>query len=168
MNSCVCSQAARAARARADCLAHDFAHCARAENVAAARFLEVARVGRTCYVLHEIPLLQRRSLVLVVTHRPPTVVRGGQVVVGLVAVLQPLVCLVTIVRCLAQERRASVLQPVGSNSERVGAVAAVPRSWEHNIEHTVDSVEHGAWIAFSLPGHPRTHLVPLTLVVIVP
>ena len=126
MNSCVCSQAARAARARADCLAHDFAHCARAENVAAARFLEVARVGRTCYVLHEIPLLQRRSLVLVVTHRPPTVcsmhtakvraalhaqgvrdavtaqaprfqalrtVRGGQVVVGFVAVLQPLVCL---------------------------------------------------------------------------
>ena len=46
--------------------------------------------------------------------------------------------------------------------------SCVPRSWEHNIEHTVDSVEHGAWIAFSLPGHPRTHLVPLTLVVIVP
>ena len=46
--------------------------------------------------------------------------------------------------------------------------SCVPRSWEHNIEHTVDSVEHGAWIAFSLPGHPRTHLVPLTLVVIIP
>ena len=183
MNSCVCSQAARAARARADCLAHDFAYCARAENVAAARFLEVARVGRACYVLHEIPLLQRRSLVLVVTHRPPTVcsmhtakVRAtlharrqrcchgpgaqvpgptyrpwwpgsgwprcrtsttrmpatthkGTVPISRAAhipLLRRAAYLVTIVRCLPQERRASVLQPVGSNSERVGAVAAVP------------------------------------------
>ena len=123
MNSCLCS---RGARARAKLLAGGLACCARAENVAAARVLEVARVGRPCLVLHEIPLFQRRSLVLVVTHRPPTVcsmhtakvratlhaqgvrdavtaqaprfqalrtVRGGQVVVGLVAVLQPLVCL---------------------------------------------------------------------------
>ena len=123
MNSCLCS---RGARARAKLLAGGLACCARAENVAAARVLEVARVGRPCLVLHEIPLFQRRSLVLVVTHRPPTVcsmhtakvratlhaqgvrdavtaqtprfqalrtVRGGQVVVGFAAVLQPLVCL---------------------------------------------------------------------------
>ena len=70
MNSCLCS---RGARARAKLLAGGLACCARAENVAAARVLEVARVGRPCLVLHEIPLFQRRSLVLVVTHRPPTV-----------------------------------------------------------------------------------------------